>query len=297
MNLESELIGISKAIRTLRESILRLSKKSSHVTITGDRGVGKTTVARLIHEASGTKGTLVVLNPFTTTDSGIKEILSNLTTNVSTLLIQGIENFSFVHQAAMHKALLRLQAKPSTRVIITTQSRISDLTRERKLLEDLREISKSFDAIAVPRLSDRTEDIPLLVEHFIKNACDAIGARLKVIDTNTLDILMRKDWRENIAELKSVIEKAVFASNSELVELSERLVDEATQVRSIVERISDKKAFSFDKSLSNLEKTFIERALDVAGGNQTRAAELLNLSEANFRHRLRKYNILSARKK
>lgn len=149
----------------------------------------------------------------------------------------------------------------------------------------------------MPPLGDRTEDIPLLVEHFIKNACDTIGARLKAIDTNTLDILMRKDWKGNIAELKSVVEKAVFASNSEVVEISERLVDEATQVKGIVERISENKAFSFDKSLSNLEKTFIERALQVAGGNQTRAAALLNLSEANFRHRLRKYNILTARKK
>jgi len=297
MNLESELIGTSKAVHRLREAVLRVSKKSSHVTITGDRGVGKTTVARLIHEASGAKGTMVVLNPFTTSDSGIKDILSNLTPSVSTLLIPGIENFSFVHQAAMHKALLRLQAKPSTRVIITTQGRISDLARERKLFEDLHEILKTFEVIAIPRLSDRTEDIPLLVEHFIKNACEAIGARLKVIDTNTLDTLMRKDWKENIAEVKSAIEKAVFASHSEIVELSERLVDEATQVKGIVERISEKKAFSFDKSLSNLEKTFIERALEVAGGNQSRAAALLNLSEANFRHRLRKYNILSARKK
>jgi DNA-binding NtrC family response regulator len=297
MNLESELIGTSKAIQTLREAVLRVSKKSSHVTITGDRGVGKTDVARLIHEASGARGSMVTLNPSTMTDSEIKEILGNLTPSVSTLLIQGVGEFSFVHQAAMRKALLRLQAKPSTRVIITTQGKISDLARERKLFEDLHEILKSFDVIAVPRLSDRTEDIPLLVEHFIKNACDAIGARLKVIDTNTLDILMRKDWKENITELKSLIEKAVFASNSEIVQLSERLVDEATQVRSIIERISDKKTFSFDKSFSNLEKTFIERALEVAGGNQTRAAALLNLSEANFRHRLRKYNIISARKK
>jgi DNA-binding NtrC family response regulator len=297
MDINSELTGTSKAIYKLRESILRLSKKSSHVTITGDRGVGKTTVARLIHEASGAKGTMVVLNPFTTSDSGIKDILGNITPKVSTLLIQGIEDFSFVHQAALQKTLLPLQERPSTRVIITAQSTLNDLARERKLFEDLHEILKPFAVIAIPPLGDRTEDIPLLVEHFIKNACDAIGARLKVIDTNTLDILMRKDWKENIAELKSAIEKAVFASNSEIVELSERLVDEATQVKSIVERIGEKKAFSFDKSLSNLEKTFIERALETAGGNQTRAAELLNLSEANFRHRLRKYNILSARKK
>jgi DNA-binding NtrC family response regulator len=297
MNLESSLVGTSKAVHKLREAVLRLSKTCSHVIITGDRGVGKTTVARLIHEASGAKGAMVTLNPSTSSDSGTKGILGKITPSVSTLLIQNIEDFSFVHQAVMQKALLPLESKPSTRVIITTQSTINDLARERKLFEDLREILKSFDVIAVPPLGDRTEDIPLLVEHFIKNACDAIGARLKAIDTNTLDILMRKDWKENITELKSVIEKAVFASNSEIVELSERLVDEATQVKSIVERISKNKAFSFDKTLSHLEKTFIERALEVAGGNQTRAAAMLNLSEANFRHRLRKYNILTARKK
>ena len=297
MDKESELVGTSKAAHKLREVILQLAPKNSHVIITGDRGVGRTTAARLIHEASGAKGTLVVLNPFMTSDSGIKDILGNLTPSVSTLLIQGIEDFSFVHQATMHKALLPLQKKPATRVIITTQNTINDLARARKLFEGLHEILKTFEVIAIPPLSDRTEDIPVLVEHFIKNACDAIGTRLKVIDTNTLDTLMRKDWKGNIAEVKSAIEKAVFASHSEIVELSERLVDEATQVKGIVERISQKKTFSFDKSLSNLEKTLIERTLDVAGGNQTRAAALLNLSEANFRHRLKKYNILTARKR
>jgi len=297
MDLTSELIGASKTTSKLRETIRRLSSKPTHVIITGERGVGKTTVARLIHESSVAKGAMVTLNPSTASDAGIKGILGKIPSNVSTLLIQNIEDFSFIHQAVMQKALLPLQAKPSIRVIITTGSTINDLARERKLFEDLHDILKSFEVLAIPRLNDRTEDIPLLVEHFIRNACDAIGARLKVIDTNTLDILMRKDWRENITELKSMIEKAVFASNSEIVQLSERLVDEATQVRSIIERISDKKTFSFDKSLSNLEKTFIERALEVAGGNQTRAAALLDLSEANFRHRLRKYNILTARKK
>ncbi len=297
MNLDSELVGISKVIHALRDSVLRLSKKSSHVIITGDRGVGKTTVARLIHEASGARGALVVINSSVTSDPGLRGIFSNITPNISTLLIQGIEDFSFVHQAGMEKAFLPLQKKPSTRVIITTQCTLNELGREQKLFEDLHVILKSFEVITVPRLSDRTEDIPLLVEHFIKNACDALGTRLKVIATTTLDTMMRKDWRGNIAELKSVTEKAVFASDSEIVELSERLVDEATQVRGIVERISEKKAFPFDKSLSNLEKTLIERTMEVAGHNQSRAAGLLKLSEANFRYRLRKFSILSARKK
>ncbi len=297
MNIESELVGISQAIDTLRESILRLSKKSSHVIITGDRGVGKTTVARLIHEASGSKGTLVVVNPSTASDSEIKDILGKITPNISTLLIQGIETFSYVQQALIEKALLPLQKKATTRAIIITEGTVNELARERILFKNLHDILKSFEVITVPRLADRTKDIPLLVEHFIKNACDAIGTRLKVVDTNTLDIIMRKDWKGNISELKSAIERAVFASDSEIVELAESLVDEATQVKGIIERIGEKKAFSFDKSLSNLEKTFIERTMDVAGYNQTRAAELLKLSEANFRYRLRKFNILSARKK
>ena len=291
------LIGSSKATHKLRETVRRLSSKPTHVIITGERGVGKTTVARLIHESSVAKGAMVSLNPSTASDAGIKGILAKISPNVSTLLIQNIEDFSFVHQAAMQKALLPLQAKPSIRVIVTAGSTINDLHRGGNLFGDLYGILKSFDVIEVPRLSDRTEDIPLLVEHFIRNACEAIGARLKVIDINTLDLLMRKDWKENITELKSVIEKAVFASKSEVVELSERIVDEETQVKGIIERINENKAFSFDKSLSNLEKTFVERGLEVAGYNQTKAAALFNISEANFRYRLKKFNILSARKK
>ena len=109
-----------------------------------------------------------------------------------------------------------------------------------------------------------------------------------------MDFLSRRSWTDNIRELKSVIEQAVFTSHDGPVELPTYLVDEYSQLDGMIAKIKEKKSFLFDESLSNLEKTLIERALEIAGFNQTKAAELLNLSEANLRYRLRKFHIKSA---
>ena len=137
----------------------------------------------------------------------------------------------------------------------------------------------------------------MLVEHFIKAACESMNMELKAIDVNSLDFLVRREWTGNVAELRSVVESTVLTSHDGTLALPESLVNEQLQLESMVKNIRQKRAFPFDSSLSNLEKTLIEKALDVVDYNQTRAAEILNLSEANLRYRLRKFHILKTRKK
>ena len=124
-----------------------------------------------------------------------------------------------------------------------------------------------------------------------------MNLQLKAIDVNVLDFLSRREWVGNVGELKSVIESTVLTSREGMIELPESLVNEQVQLDSMIRNIQLKKAFSFDGSLSNLEKTLIQMTLDAVDYNQTRAAEILNLSEANLRYRLRKFHILASRKK
>jgi DNA-binding NtrC family response regulator len=104
-------------------------------------------------------------------------------------------------------------------------------------------------------------------------------------------------WKQNILELKNVVEKSVLTSEGEDIELPENLVNEYVQLEGMISNITEKKAFSFDKSLSNLEKVLIEKTLATVGYNQEKAAKILNISSPNFRYRLRKFKIPSFRKR
>jgi DNA-binding NtrC family response regulator len=293
MNLDTSLIGQSPAIKRLKKEIFSLAKHQRHIFIKGEVGTGKSTVARLIHTASGSAGKIITLNPCTTHDLEITEKLRHIDASVSTYLFQEIEEFSFLYQTNIHKFIQHLPKKPFTRVIITAKENPNELQKEGKLIEGLQSTLKSFETISLPRLRERQDDIPKLIEHFIQQACETTGAKLKVIDINALDFLVRREWKGNIKELKAVVEKAVFTSDAEVIELPDYLINEYSQLENILNSIKRKKQFLFDRSLSNLEKVLIERALDAVGYNQTKAAEILNLSEANLRYRLKKFKITS----
>ena len=292
MNLESSLIGKSSLIKKLRKEIPRLAK-FNHILLIGEKGAGKSLIARLIHEASKSKRS--ILNSLTPSEENIKETFEKSNTD-TTIFIQEIEGFSFLNQGIIAHVIDSLSKKLSPKIIITAKKNIQQLKKEGTLLDSLYDTLNTFDEAEIPPLSERTEDIPLLVEHFMNNACERIGTELKVIDINALDFLVRREWKENILELKSVIEKSVLTSENETIELPKYLVDEYVQLSGIMSNIEKKKAFSFDKSLSNLEKTLIEKTLEAVSHNQTKAAEILNITDANLRYRLRKFKILTSKK-
>ncbi len=289
MKLESVLIGKSSAVKKLRKEIPEFSTLE-RILIAGERGTGKSLLARLIHESSKAKTKLTTITQATSSESTIKEIFTKAAGN-DTILIQGVEEFSFLNQGIIVNWLNNLSRKSSPQVIITTHRDIGEAKKEGVFLKELGDIVKTFHTIAVPPLTERPEDIPQLVEFFTKKACETVGTPLKVIDVNTIDFLVRHEWKGNILELKSVIERAIFTSQGNTIELPRYLVDEHAQVDGIVASIKDKKAFLFDESLSNLEKTFIEKTLDAVGYHQAKAAEILNITPQNLRYRLRKFKI------
>ncbi|MBI4548568.1 MAG: sigma-54-dependent Fis family transcriptional regulator [Ignavibacteriae bacterium] len=297
MDIETSLIGESSIIRRLKKEIPKLAKLQKHLLIKGEPGTGKALVAKLIRQASNSQGSFVSLHPLGTSEQEIKEAFAKLGKNSDRILIQHIEEFSFLGQSAIHASIERLPKKPFMQAIVTSKKNLGELQKDGKLIHELYELLKSFESIAIPPLSQRTDDIPLLVEHFTKVACQSIGVKLKAININVLDFLVRREWKENIRELKSVIEQAVFMSEGKEVELPEYLYDEHSLLEEMMGSIKAKRIFRFDKSLSNLEKTLIERTLEAVGHNQSRAAEILNLSEANLRYRLKKFKIYKPTRK
>jgi len=234
-----------------------------------------------------------VLNPKTSTEEDIFGALRQ--GDLATIVVRDIEEFSFVNQSSFVDFIAASGKRFGAQLIVTAGHELVELRRQGKLLGTLGKELAEFELARIPSLSERVDDIPLLVEHFARNACSALGLRFKAVDTNTIEFLTRREWKENLRELKGVIEKSVLASQGAEMELPQELLDEFNQVKGLVESLAAKRPVSIDRTLHNLEKTIIERALAMAGHNQSKAAKLLDISEANFRYRLKKFGIATVR--
>ncbi|HMD13409.1 MAG TPA: helix-turn-helix domain-containing protein, partial [Bacteroidota bacterium] len=208
-----------------------------------------------------------------------------------------IEKFSFLQHSYIFRLMKGLPKRPFAPIIITSTKSVSDMQREKIILGELFDLIKSYEFVTIPSLLQRQSDIPLLVDYFTKKVAESTGTRQKIVDANTMDFLVRREWKENVRELKSVVERAVFSSSSDYLELPESLIDEYAQLEGIITNIKSKQPFSFDKSLYNLEKRLIERVLDSVGNNQSKTASILKLSEANLRYRLKKFHIPTSQDK
>ncbi|HUL44710.1 MAG TPA: helix-turn-helix domain-containing protein [Bacteroidota bacterium] len=295
MNTEQYVIGESEFVRTINKEIPKLARHKRNIVIIGAPGTGRGFLAQAIHRSSGFTSSMMSLNPISSTDADLAGLASMRPAENSRILFHDLEEFSLLHQTRIARIIAPLSAQHAPQIIVTLNGGVQDLVHADRLVPDLADILKGFTAIAVPSLHERPEDIPLLTEHFIRNACEAIGAKPKVIDVNELDFLIRREYQGNVRELKSIIESAVINSPDNIVRLPDRVRDEMTQLQGILQNISQKKSFSFDSLLANLEKSLIERALLVAGNSQTRAAEILQIGEPNLRYRLKKYRIPSVR--
>ena len=116
-----------------------------------------------------------------------------------------------------------------------------------------------------------------------------------VIDVNAIDVLVRQPWRENIRELKAVVDKCVLFSHDGRFMLPPELVDEKTEVVKMINNIMAGQEFVLDKSLDVIEKGIIERSLEKFGFNQSKAAQFLGMTEQTFRYKLKRLGIASAR--
>src|ERR1041385_8779094 len=240
--MEYPIIGKSRAVDQLLKQISRLSKVRKDIVIIGEAGIGRGAVAENLYSMSCLPEdntpfmsiNLSVLDdkeleavlfgydrgieglPYTT-KRGLFEIA-----NGGTVLIEEIEEASFRNQmkilAFMNERTARRiggsRAEPvDIRLIVTVKEDPRSLVDKRKLLEDLFNKLSDFERIEIPPLRERPEDIPLLVKHFAGELCKEIGIGELVIDINAIDVLVRQSWRENIRELKAVVDKSVLFSN------------------------------------------------------------------------------------
>ncbi|MEZ5014054.1 MAG: sigma-54 dependent transcriptional regulator [Chitinophagales bacterium] len=311
-----EIIGESPAIQKIKETIDRVAPTDARVLITGDNGTGKELVARWIHERSNrANGPLVEVNcaaipgelieselfghekgAFT---SAIKQRIGKFEQATGgTLFLDEIGDMSLSAQA---KVLRALQENKITRVggdkEIPVDVRVVAATNK-DLLKEVEANNFRIDLyhrisvilIHVPSLNERTDDIPLLAERFVKEICEDYGINKKVITPKAMLEMQNIQFTGNIRELRNVIERLVILSDQKITE--EDVINYAQSPKSggspkdLYERFE-----KFQDFKDYIEKEFILHRLNKNSWNVSKTAEELDIQRSHLYNKIEKYNL------
>ena len=311
-----EIIGESPAIIKIKETIDRVAPTEARVMITGENGTGKELVARWIHERSNrAKGPLVEVNcaaipselieselfghekgAFT---SAIKQRIGKFEQATGgTLFLDEIGDMSLSAQA---KVLRALQESRITRVggdrDIMVDVRVIAATNK-DLLKEIEEGKFRMDLyhrisviiIHVPSLNERTDDVPLLAEKFVKEICEDYGIPKKIITPKALEELKSMNWEGNIRELRNVIERLVILAYQKITEVEVRNFVTNTQAKDTPTDLFEQ----FDKFQDfkeHIEKLFIEHKLRKFVWNVSKTAEVLDIQRSHLYNKIEKYDL------
>ena len=186
------------------------------------------------------------------------------------------------------------------RVIAATNRDLDKQVAENTFREDLY-YRLSVIPISVPPLRQRREDVPLLVNHFLKKYAPAAGRNILRVHVQSLESLCGYDWPGNVRQLENTIERAVALETGE--ELHVELPVERSKAKAAVAGVGMNGTFNagngstlpegleMEKYVADVERSLLLTALSQSNGVQTRAADLLKISYRSFRHLMKKYNL------
>ncbi len=308
-----EIMGNSKAIKQVVDLMTKVAKaESTSVLITGESGTGKELVARGIHYLSQRKNAYFhAVNCSAVPDSlfeseffghkkgaftganeekaGWFEIANNGTLFLDEIVDMQLPMQSKLLRVLEDKKIRRIGATSDisvdVRIIAATNQDISKLIEENKFRPDLYYRLNSFE-INIPPLRERKEDIPMLVEYFVKILANKLYKKIYTVDSNVVKSLMTYDFPGNVRELRNMLERAMILCDGNRLSLKDfsglSPVDGAVELISTSEDIFD---------LDEAEKKLILKALEKTGYKKTDTAALLNITRQSLDRRLEKYGI------
>jgi two-component system response regulator PilR (NtrC family) len=305
------IVGQSEAIRTVFGMIEKIAPFDTNVLITGESGTGKELVAKAIHKKSNRANKpFIAINcaslPSELLESELFGYAKGSFTGAyaskrglideasgGTLFLDEIGEMPSGLQAKLLRFLEDKKIRPigsnseievNVRVISATNKNIPDILQKGEFREDLFYRLATFE-IKVPHLRERKNDIPLLIEHFVKVLSKKLQKEITVVDKELVDYAMQQDIKGNVRELKNMIEREIILSeNGHLKCASCRPAANHHQAVSDI----PEGGMDLNEYLSGIERELLNKALQKTKGIKTKAAELLGLSFREFRYRLSK---------
>lgn len=307
-----QIVGQSRQMRDVFAKIQRAAPVDSTVLILGESGTGKELVAQALHHNSmRKKGPFVAVNcaavPATLVESELFGHVRGAFTGATdrrmgrfeqadggTLFIDEIGDFELGLQAKLLRVLETLTVTPvgghedrkvNVRVLAATSRDIIKMVKEGTFREDLY-YRLNVITITLPPLRERTDDIPILCEHFIKDICDQKHTPRKRISPEVMRRFIAYRWPGNVRELRNTLESMMVLAEGETLtenDLPERITQEALPVAA-------GGAIPSGLTMDQLERLAITKTLQECGGNRTHAAARLGISVRTLQRKLAQYD-------
>jgi two-component system, NtrC family, nitrogen regulation response regulator NtrX len=311
----TEIIGDTGPMRTLREQIATAAPSNGRVLIHGENGSGKELVARAIHALSArAEQPFVEVNCAAIPEELIESELfghergafTNAvarrrgkfeTANGGTLFLDEIGDMSLKTQAKVLRALEeqafervggRETLKVDVRVIAASNRDVVSLIAQGAFREDLF-YRLNVIPIEVPPLRARKEDVPALVEHFVRVFCAENGKRLKVVAPAALTYFMTYDWPGNVRELRNMVERLVIMVPGDTIGADELPPPLRPKADPATPAAGDGKPLK--EARESFERAYILAELRAQDWNMTRTAERLGIERSHLYRKIRAYGI------
>jgi two-component system response regulator PilR (NtrC family) len=311
-----DITGKSDAMKRVFNMIDKIAPFDTGVLITGQSGTGKELVAKAIHNKSiRSDRPFIAINCASLPAELLESELFGYTkgaftgayaskrglideANGGTLFLDEIGEMPLSLQAKLLRFLEEKKIRPvgssneievDVRIIAATNKTLNELLEKGEFREDLYYRLSTFE-IKLPSLRERREDIPLLIDHFVKLFSRKFQKDIRRIEPAFVDYIMHQELKGNVRELKNIIEREVILSEDGHLKCTSCPTFESSKfgVRSL-ELDSDKK-INLNGYLASVEKELLYKALEKTEGIKTKAAELLGLTFREFRYRLSKYS-------
>ncbi|BBO67227.1 acetoacetate metabolism regulatory protein AtoC [Desulfosarcina alkanivorans] len=317
-----KIVGNSPRMLHIYEMIRQVARTRSSVLITGESGTGKELIAKAIHEQSdradepfvtincgGIPETLLESEFFghrkgsftgaSTDKQGLMEIAHK-----GTLFLDEVAELSVPMQVKLLRAVQERVFRPvggtrdmsvDIRIISATNKKLEDEVIAGNFREDLFYRLNVIE-IKLPPLRERKGDLLPLAQHFLEKYSQELGKQVTKFSSYAIDLLKKYDFPGNIRELENLIERSVALSNTNIL-LPDSLamsIHKKRWIEGIRNRRFDldevSRGVSLDTILEEIERAYIEKAMECTDGNKNKAADLLGLSLRSFRYRIDKLN-------
>jgi DNA-binding NtrC family response regulator len=306
------IVGRSRVIQDVIRQAERVAESKSTVLVMGETGTGKELLARAIHDRSPQRHMpLIKVNcaaiPDTLLESELFGHVRGAFTGANTskkgkfaladggtIFLDEIGTMSPSLQAKLLRVLQEREFEPlgaersqrvDVRVIAATNRDIKRLVEDGRFLEDLY-YRLNVIPLVLPPLRERREDVPGLVEHFLRKHAQRSGRRVTEIRDDALQRLMAYDWPGNVRELENTIERAVVLSGGPVIE-----ADDITMPGIAGTSSTGLPSLQLRSNVEWAERQSVQQALVRAGGVKKDAAALLGISQRALSYYLAKYRV------
>jgi two-component system response regulator PilR (NtrC family) len=322
------IVGSSPAIERLKHTIRTVASTQSTVLIYGESGTGKELVARAVHSCSPRAA-----EPFVSINCGafpetlleselfgyVKGAFTGANQNKSglfevadrgTVFLDEIGEMNLSMQVKLLRVLQERCVRPvggsdevaiDVRVIAATNRDLERQVAENTFREDLY-YRLNVIPVTVPPLRERREDVPLLVNHFVKKYAKSAGRAIAQVSPESFSLLSTYEWPGNVRQLENTIERAVALETGET--LNVQVPVERSRARAAAAGVGADtvsvavpagavlpEGMDMEKYVAEIERSLLKSALQQSSGVQTRAADVLRISYRSFRHLMKKYEL------